>query len=48
VEWAQRIVAAFSESPAAGVMSLDGKMIDKPHLLQARRVLELAGRRKTN
>jgi citrate lyase subunit beta/citryl-CoA lyase len=48
VEWAQRIVAAFTESPDAGVMSLDGKMIDKPHLLQARRVLELAGRRKTN
>jgi citrate lyase subunit beta/citryl-CoA lyase len=48
VDWAQRIVTAFAESPAAGVMSLDGKMIDKPHLLQARRVLELAGRRKSN
>jgi citrate lyase subunit beta/citryl-CoA lyase len=48
VDWATRIVAAFTDSPAAGVMSLDGKMIDKPHLLQARRILELSGRRKTN
>jgi citrate lyase subunit beta/citryl-CoA lyase len=44
VEWAQRIVAAFAAAPAAGVLSLDGKMIDKPHLVQARRVLDLMAR----
>ncbi len=40
VEWARRVVAAFSQSPAAGVVSLDGRMVDKPHLLQARRILD--------
>jgi citrate lyase subunit beta/citryl-CoA lyase len=46
VEWAQRIVAAFAASPDAGVMSLDGQMIDKPHLQQARRILALMARRE--
>jgi citrate lyase subunit beta/citryl-CoA lyase len=44
VDWAQRVVAAFDSNPAAGVTSLDGQMIDKPHLLQAQRILELASR----
>lgn len=39
LEWAQRVVAAFTASPEAGVISLDGRMIDKPHLVQARRIL---------
>jgi citrate lyase subunit beta / citryl-CoA lyase len=47
VQWAQRVVAAFAAAPDAGVMSLDGHMIDKPHLVQARRILELIGRRET-
>jgi citrate lyase subunit beta/citryl-CoA lyase len=34
IEWAQRVVAAFSQTPAAGVVSLDGKMLDKPHRLR--------------
>jgi len=42
IERARRIVAAFAAEPAAGVTSLDGKMIDRPHLLQAQRVLALA------
>jgi citrate lyase subunit beta/citryl-CoA lyase len=46
VEWAKRIVAAFAASPDAGVMSLDGRMIDKPHLVQARRILDLIARRE--
>lgn len=44
VDWARRVVAAFSSDPNAGVTSLDGQMIDKPHLLQAQRILELASR----
>jgi citrate lyase subunit beta/citryl-CoA lyase len=39
---ARRIVAAFAASPQAGVLNLDGEMIDRPHLLQARRLLQLA------
>jgi citrate lyase subunit beta/citryl-CoA lyase len=48
VEWAQRVVAAFTQSPDAGVVNLDGKMVDKPHLLQARRILDLMARRGSN
>jgi citrate lyase subunit beta/citryl-CoA lyase len=37
---AEQIVAAFKAHPDAGVLSVDGKMVDRPHLVQARRVLE--------
>ena len=40
---AQRIVDAFAAQPEAGALSIDGMMIDKPHLTQARRTLDLAG-----
>jgi len=39
VEHAARIIRLFDESPGAGTLSLDGKMIDRPHLVQARRLL---------
>ncbi len=39
---AQRIVDLFDANPGAGALGLDGEMIDRPHLLQARRILELA------
>jgi citrate lyase subunit beta/citryl-CoA lyase len=42
VERAKRIVAAFDAAPGAGVLSLDGQMLDKPHLAQAKRVLAAA------
>jgi citrate lyase subunit beta / citryl-CoA lyase len=42
VRHAEEIVAAFEAHPDAGVLSVDGKMVDRPHLLQARRVLERA------
>jgi citrate lyase subunit beta / citryl-CoA lyase len=38
-EHAQRVVAAFAAVPGAGVVSLDGRMLDRPHLLQAQRIL---------
>lgn len=41
---ARQIVAAFAASPGAGVLSYDGEMIDRPHLIQARRVLALTER----
>lgn len=40
-EWAERVVAAFAARPEAGTLALDGKMIDKPHLVLARRLLGL-------
>lgn len=39
---AQRVIAAFAAAPGAGVVSLDGQMIDRPHWVQARRILESA------
>jgi len=41
---ARDIVAAFEAQPDAGVLSVAGKMVDRPHLVQARRVLERASR----
>jgi citrate lyase subunit beta/citryl-CoA lyase len=40
-DWAERVVAAFAANPDAGTLALDGKMIDKPHLVLARRLLGL-------
>ena len=40
---AQRIVALFADNPGLGTVGMDGKMIDRPHLLQAQRLLRLAG-----
>lgn len=42
IDWAQRIVKAFDDAPASGVVSIDGQMIDKPHLVQAQRILARA------
>jgi citrate lyase subunit beta/citryl-CoA lyase len=41
---AEAIVAAFEAEPDAGVLSVAGKMVDRPHLVQAKRVLERASR----
>ncbi|MGC1271336.1 MAG: CoA ester lyase [Croceibacterium sp.] len=37
---AQAIVEAFAANPGAGALQLDGRMIDQPHLVQARKLLE--------
>ena len=44
VKHAAEIVAACEAQPDAGVLSVGGKMVDRPHLVQARRVLERAAR----
>jgi len=40
---ARRVVAAFSANPGRGVLDIDGKMVDAPHLRQARQILARAG-----
>lgn len=40
---ARRIVEAFAAAPGIGVLDLDGKMVDAPHLAQARAILARAG-----
>ncbi|HKX92796.1 MAG TPA: CoA ester lyase [Sphingomicrobium sp.] len=42
IRHAEAIVAAFEAQPDAGVLSVDGKMVDRPHLTQARKLLERA------
>ena len=36
---AEAVIAAFAANPDAGALSLEGRMIDRPHLKQAERVL---------
>ena len=43
VEHARAVVAAFEANPGAGALSLDGRMIDRPHLVQAHRILASIG-----
>lgn len=43
IDWAKRVVATFESNPNAGVLTMDGKMLDKPHLVLARRLLARAG-----
>jgi citrate lyase subunit beta/citryl-CoA lyase len=40
LERAALIIRLFDENPGAGTVGLDGKMIDRPHLVQARRLLQ--------
>lgn len=39
---ARAIVEAFKKNADAGVLSVDGKMVDRPHLIQAQSVLDRA------
>ncbi len=42
VDYAQRVVDVFEQNPGLGTVGLDGKMLDMPHLKQARNVLAMA------
>ena len=42
VAFARRVVEIFEKNPGVGTVGLDGKMLDMPHLKQARNVLALA------
>ncbi|MGI9224624.1 MAG: HpcH/HpaI aldolase/citrate lyase family protein [Woeseiaceae bacterium] len=42
IDRAERILALFADNSGAGVLGLDGEMIDRPHLVQARRIIALA------
>jgi citrate lyase subunit beta/citryl-CoA lyase len=41
---ARQVIAAFAAKPDAGVLSLDGQMLDRPHLVKAQRILARAAR----
>jgi citrate lyase subunit beta/citryl-CoA lyase len=46
IRHAEEIVAAFEAQPHAGTLSVGGRMVDRPHLVQARRTLERAIRQE--
>lgn len=45
VEWANRVIAAYAlpENATKGVITLDGRMVERLHLAMAERVAEIAG-----
>lgn len=43
LERCHAIVAAFAAEPAVGVVAIEGRMYDRPHLVQAERILGRAG-----
>jgi citrate lyase subunit beta / citryl-CoA lyase len=45
IDWARRVFEAFASSPGKGTLALDGRMIDRPHLKQAERILAALERR---
>jgi len=45
LEHARAVIAAFAAHPDAGTLNLNGNMIDRPHLVQAERIIAQAARR---
>ncbi|MCG7391359.1 CoA ester lyase [Microvirga sp. ACRRW] len=41
---AEAVIAAFKANPGAGVVGVNGEMLDRPHLLRAERLLRRAGK----
>jgi citrate lyase subunit beta/citryl-CoA lyase len=41
IAFAERVIAAFAAAPEAGAVGLDGKMLDRPHLSQAQKILAM-------
>ncbi|NVN85736.1 MAG: CoA ester lyase [Rhodopseudomonas sp.] len=42
IAWSRKIVQAFADNPNSGAVKVDGKMIDKPHLRAAVKILAVA------
>src|ERR1700710_341815 len=39
IAWSQKVIKAFDDNPNSGVVKMDGKMLDKPHLRAAIKIL---------
>lgn len=44
LQWAEKVVQAFKENTDVGVATLDGKMLDMPHLKLAQKIINSAGK----
>lgn len=42
LDQARAVIQAFADNPGKGTVGLNGKMLDRPHLVQAQRVLSMA------
>jgi citrate lyase subunit beta/citryl-CoA lyase len=42
IAFARKVIEAFEREPDAGALQIDGRMVDAPHLAQARRILDRA------
>ena len=42
IDRAKRIIKLFADNPQAGTLGMDGQMIDRPHWLQAKGILDFA------
>ena len=47
LERAERIISLFAENPDSGVLGMDGEMLDRPHLIQAQKIIAMAHRGRT-
>jgi citrate lyase subunit beta/citryl-CoA lyase len=45
INHAQAVVDAFAAQPGTGTLAFDGQMLDIPHLIQARKILMMAGQK---
>lgn len=43
LSWARKVLDAFAADPAAGVVRIDGQMIDKPHERAAQKIMSAVG-----
>ncbi len=42
LEFARAVIKAFADNPGKGTVALEGKMLDRPHMVQAERLLAMA------
>jgi citrate lyase subunit beta/citryl-CoA lyase len=42
LDWARRVLAAWQASDGSGAIRVDGRMVDRPVILKAERMLALA------
>jgi citrate lyase subunit beta/citryl-CoA lyase len=43
LQWARKVIAAYDAAPEAGVLKVDGRMTERLHLNEARRLVAMAG-----
>ena len=43
IDKAKAVIAAFAAKPGAGAVGVDGKMLDRPHLVRAQNLLARTG-----